>query len=110
MNETWGTVCDTTWTAADANIACSQLGFQSVNATPIYNAQFGQGAGRILLDNILCTGRESRLVDCPNSGLGMVTQCGGHGDDAGLICSTGISPWSSLLVKCHHIFSLKNCS
>lgn len=90
VNETWGTVCDTTWTATDAGIACRQLGYQSINATPIYNARFGPGSGRILLDNILCNGNEERLVDCPNSGLGMVTGCSGHGDDAGLMCSAGM--------------------
>ena len=52
------------------------------------NAFFGQGTGPIWLDDLLCTGNEQRLVDCPVStgGIGMVDFCNGHADDAGVTC------------------------
>ena len=58
--------------------------------TVIYsNAYFGPGTGPILLDDLLCTGSETRLIDCPryfSGGIGTYDGCRGHLDDAGVRC------------------------
>ena len=61
---------------------CSTSGF-----TVYSNSYFGGGSGWIFLDNVYCTGEESRLIDCYHSGIG-VHNCD-HTDDAGVRC-TGI--------------------
>ena len=53
-------------------------------------AFFGQGSGSILLDNVGCTGTETRLIDCPNNGVG-VHNCI-HAEDAGATCQVVTTP------------------
>ena len=54
------------------------------------NAFFGQGTGPILLDDLRCTGTETRLIDCPSDGVGNSDFCNGHADDAGVQCNEGM--------------------
>jgi deleted-in-malignant-brain-tumors protein 1 len=86
-NETWGTVCDGFWSTSDAKVACRQLGFstRSGSYTAYSNAHFGEGEGPILLDDLICTGSESRLIDCSHEPIGQYDFCT-HNDDAGLRC------------------------
>ena len=47
-------------------------------------ATYGQGSGPILLDDLACAGTETRLIDCPHSGVG--THNCAHSEDAGVQC------------------------
>lgn len=53
-----------------------------IDAVAVYT--FTAGTGSIHLDNLQCTGRESRLIDCPHRGVG-IHDCS-HSEDAGVHC------------------------
>ena len=55
-----------------------------IGATAISFAFFGQGSGPILLDNVACTNRERRLIDCPANPIGE-HNCN-HFEDASVRC------------------------
>ncbi|XP_058436760.1 deleted in malignant brain tumors 1 protein-like [Marmota monax] len=83
-SNTWGTVCDDSWSIEDAHVVCRQLGCGlALSALP--GASFSPGSGRILLDDVHCTGSEASLEQCPH-GSWFAHNCGHH-EDAGVICS-----------------------
>ena len=51
-------------------------------------ASFGEGTGRIWLDNVQCTGNETSLLNC-SVASSEVIPCT-HANDAGVRCSQGI--------------------
>ena len=50
-------------------------------------ATFGEGTGRIWLNNVQCTGSERGLMNCTASSNG-INNCT-HAQDAGVMCPTG---------------------
>uniref|UniRef100_A0A8C2LJM0 CUB domain containing protein 3 n=1 Tax=Cricetulus griseus TaxID=10029 RepID=A0A8C2LJM0_CRIGR len=80
----WGTVCDDLWDLPEANIICRQLGCGwAVSA--LSEAHFGEGSGKIILDNVHCKGHEEHLEEC--SHIGWFSHNCDHSEDAGVICS-----------------------
>ena len=82
VNNAWGTVCDDFWDAPDATVVCRQLGHSDVGAVARGLSFFGQGTDPIVLDNVMCTGNELRLADCP----ALSTHNCIHLEDAAVIC------------------------
>lgn len=69
LNNAWGTVCgsSSSFTPADALVACDQLsGFQRSGAE-IVLPSIPASSGPIYLDQLLCTGSETSLLDCPTA-------------------------------------------
>ena len=107
FNDVWGTVCDRQWDDTDAGVVCRQLHLRSngshihsvkVNSMTFFNyyflgsvavrgASFGEGIGRIWLDNVQCTGSERQLRNC-SMDSGGINSCT-HAQDAGVRCSLG---------------------
>uniref|UniRef100_A0A672S8C5 Serine protease 12 n=1 Tax=Sinocyclocheilus grahami TaxID=75366 RepID=A0A672S8C5_SINGR len=77
----WGTVCDDQWDDNDAEVVCRQLGGI---AKAWVGAYYGAGSGRVLLDEVSCTGNELSIEQCPKTAWGE-HNCD-HTEDAGVSC------------------------
>ncbi|KAK1885791.1 Neurotrypsin [Dissostichus eleginoides] len=80
----WGSICDDQWDDSDAEVVCRQLGLSGV-ARAWGQGHFGKGSGRVLLDEVRCTGNELTLEQCPKSAWGE-HNCQ-HSEDAGVSCN-----------------------
>jgi deleted-in-malignant-brain-tumors protein 1 len=84
LNKVWGTICSSSWSIVDSNIACRQLGYLPRGSTPMNNAHYGQGTGPVLMSQLYCDGSEDSLLECNHRSCG-VTSCTHH-HDAGVFC------------------------
>ncbi|XP_071128570.1 scavenger receptor cysteine-rich domain-containing protein DMBT1-like isoform X5 [Mytilus edulis] len=90
-----GTVCDDRWDDNDATVICRMLGYKR-GGTAVSEAIYGEGSGKIILDDVECDGEETSIEDCTHSGWG-VSNCH-HTEDAGVRCiadkeTTGADDW-----------------
>ena len=60
----------------------------SAGAQALIQAVFGEGTGRIWLDNVQCTGNVRELMNCPASSRG--NNLCEHSQDAGVSCQLGL--------------------
>ena len=87
-HNTWGTVCDDNFDDNDAKVVCRQLRYgydKTAGADWSYSAgsKWGvwlPGTGAILLDDVGCSGHESRIFDCTRAYYGgyMANNVGSH--------------------------------
>nr|XP_014339550.1 PREDICTED: deleted in malignant brain tumors 1 protein-like [Latimeria chalumnae] len=87
----WGTVCDDDWGMKDAEVVCRQIGCRSAVSAP-GSARFGQGTGRIWLDDVACTPAAASIFNCMGTPWG-AHNCD-HGEDAGVVCSASFQSFS----------------
>ncbi|OWF37448.1 Deleted in malignant brain tumors 1 protein [Mizuhopecten yessoensis] len=81
-NDTWGTVCTDYFEDKEAEVICREL--QYTGGAAVTDGRFGDGTGKIWLDNLGCEGNEQSLATCQANNIG-VHNCK-HSDDAGVIC------------------------
>ena len=74
------------WKNYETTSLVSKCPFLGVAA--LTHASFGQGTGRIWLDNVQCTGSQRALMDCAASSSGN-DSCT-HAQDAGVRCQSGV--------------------
>uniref|UniRef100_K1R2P6 Deleted in malignant brain tumors 1 protein n=1 Tax=Magallana gigas TaxID=29159 RepID=K1R2P6_MAGGI len=87
----WGTVCDDGLNDTLSVVVCRSLGLPWSASKAYGDASYGQGSGPIWLDDVKCTGSESRIEECSHSPWGS-HNCG-HGEDVSILCVQSREDW-----------------
>ena len=82
-------MCDDGWGWEESDVVCKSLGYPLGAQKYYHGAHYGQGSGLILLDDVVCTGRESSLQYCKHAGF-HIENCGHH-EDVSVKCAGSYS-------------------
>ena len=83
----WGTVCDSDFNDASANVLCRSLGYGTARMIT-KGAGYGRGIGKVWISSLNCSGTESGLHKCKNfTWRRHSSQCSGHATDVGVECN-----------------------
>ena len=76
----WGKVCDDYWTDEEAGVVCKALDYHETEryGGRFLKSHFGPGTLPFLLDDLICDGDESSLLDCPVAGGGLASNALGQ--------------------------------
>ena len=85
----WGSICDDSWDINDAHVVCRQLGYREATHVKL-GAYYGESAGPVLMDDVVCKGWETSVSLCAFNGW-YKNDCL-HNEDAGVVCSNGGNP------------------
>jgi hypothetical protein len=90
----WETVCNDSWSFANALVVCRHLGFGHPIETS--TLRFGQGSGNSSSSRVDCEGTENSLLDCGASNHSN-TICP-NSQHVGIVCGTvGIGYWGGIV-------------
>ncbi|XP_072166897.1 CD5 antigen-like [Diadema setosum] len=99
----WGTICDNTWSSTEAEVVCDQQGYDDVDVALEY---FGPGDGAIHINSLSCDGGASSLEFCQYVNFSS-TGCD-HTEDVGVRCKNDSD--GSAALKAYTIFGIVLCS
>ena len=106
-NGVFGTVCNSSFNMAAANVVCRELGYGNEGEIIAENKYHVSLSSPILLDGVQCTGKEDSIFQCAHHGWN-VHRCY-HSQDAAIRCLGTQSKaamccvlWSGFLLQLNH--------
>uniref|UniRef100_A0A1X7TYN8 SRCR domain-containing protein n=1 Tax=Amphimedon queenslandica TaxID=400682 RepID=A0A1X7TYN8_AMPQE len=85
-NQMWGTICDDSWGATEANLVCKQLGYQMTGSVSLHGSYYGQGQAPFVMGDMYCFSSHNLLIDCYHYFGSYITQDCGIANAASVVC------------------------